>query len=297
MLIQLVPKPGRNFGTRGFCGFGITTSIPGFIKNYFQDSFDVDYRSGCEWILGNTWVSVWELYDAANKRLDKNKEYPFGGYSIEPDKINKSTPGDGKAKWSLWYRVSKSQPWLTSDSDAYPYNYVLFDVYSSQVKDPNTKLKTEHGPVQTQWNFQRATGGTMELTYVVTTERATSKSQKATTTVKIGGERSASLKVPFKGLEGGFENKLNWEATQAITKEKGLVLRNKESLSGKQTFTLKPGQTTKIMIRPLYQLIDGSVDLISHRDGVITGKPTKITGAIRRLVGFVFQETVEETPK
>src|SRR6266545_7403113 len=45
-VVQRVPQPGRNFGTRSYCGFGITIRIPGFIQSHMQDNFDVDYTTG-----------------------------------------------------------------------------------------------------------------------------------------------------------------------------------------------------------------------------------------------------------
>ena len=59
-LIQRVPAPGRNFGTRSYCGFGITTHIPGFIQGYVTEDYDVDYTTGCNWIWWNAHNSVWE---------------------------------------------------------------------------------------------------------------------------------------------------------------------------------------------------------------------------------------------
>ncbi|MEJ2430601.1 MAG: DUF4157 domain-containing protein, partial [Deltaproteobacteria bacterium] len=285
-LIQRVPAPGSNFGTRRGGGFRITTKIPGFIKEYFTGSFDVDYKMGSYGI--DAWASVWELYDSADKKLDSNEEIPHGDYAIESEKVDKGTPGDGRAKWSLWYRITRSQPWLTDNDDAYPYDFVTFDVYSSPIKNPKTKVKEETGPVIWQDNYTPAEdGASVEYNFSTTAKRTETESQTTTVSVTVGGEKSTSLGFEFEGLTGGFANKLSYSATQSMSRTHSLSVETSKTESKKYSQTnLKAGNTYKVIARPLFHLIEGSVDLISHRDGVITKGGQTITGGIRLLRGL-----------
>jgi len=287
-LIQRTPAPGSNFGTYRYCGFGITTRIPGFIKDLFTGSFDVDYTTGCSSILLNAWSSVWELYDASDTRMDSNTETPFGAYTIEANKINSGTPGDGSAKWSLWYRITRSQPWLTDDSDAYPYDYVEFNVYSAPIRNPNTQLRQEVGSVIWQDNFTPAEdGASLQYNFSVTASRTTSDSQTTSVSGTVGGERSSSLSFEYEGLSGEFANRLNFSATASLSRTHSVTVSTTQNTS--KTFTqpnLRGGVTYSVVARPLYHIIDGSVGLINHRDGVITGNGATISGAIRVLKGI-----------
>jgi hypothetical protein len=285
-LIQRVPAPGSNFGTRRGGGFRITTKIPGFIKEYFTGSFDVDYKKGS--YGKHAWASVWELYDSADKKLDSNEEIPHGDYAIESEKVDKGTPGDGRAKWSLWYRITRSQPWLTDNDDAYPYDFVTFDVYSSPIKNPKTKVKEETGPVIWQDNYTPAEdGASVEYNFSTTAKRTETESQTTTVSVTVGGEKSTSLGFEFEGLTGGFANKLSYSATQSMSRTHSLSVETSKTESKKYSQTnLKAGNTYKVIARPLFHLIEGSVDLISHRDGVITKGGQTITGGIRLLRGL-----------
>jgi hypothetical protein len=286
-LIQRTPAPGSNFGTYRYCGFGITTYIPGFIKGLFTGSFDVDY-TGCAWVLGNAWDSVWELYDASDTKMDSNEESPFGDYTIEANKINSGTPGDGSAKWSLWYRITKSQPWLTDDDDAYPYHYVEFPVYSAPIRDPNTQLKQEVGEVIWQDNFTPAEdGASLQYNFSVTASRTTTDSQTTSVSGTVGGERSSNISFEYEGLSGGFSNRLSYSATASLSRTHSVTVNTSQTTS--KTFNqpnLRGGVTYKVVARPLYHIIDGSVGLIKHRDGVITGRGDTISGSIRVLKGM-----------
>ncbi|PWB50751.1 MAG: hypothetical protein C3F06_11845 [Candidatus Methanoperedenaceae archaeon] len=287
-LIQRVPSPGDDFGTFRYCGFGITTRIPGFIKDRFTGSFDVDYTTGCSWIKGNAWSSVWELYDSSDRKMDSNTETPFGGYTIEPDKINAGIPGDGRAKWSLWYRITRSQPWLTSDSDAYPYHFVTFDVYSYPIRNQNTRLKEELGPIIWQDNFTPAEdGASLEYNFTATASRSTSDSQTTTVSGTVGGEKSSNLGFEYEGLTGGFSNSLSYSATASLSRTHSVSVQTSQTLSKRFSQpNLRAGVTYRVIARPLYHIIDGSVDMISERDGVVSGTGQTISGGIRVLKGL-----------
>jgi hypothetical protein len=287
-LIQRVPPPGSNFGTYRFCGFGITTSIPGFIQNYFTGSFDVDYTTGCGWIAGNAWSSIWELYDASNTKLDSNRESPYGTYTIEASKINSGTPGEGRQRWSLWYRIDYSQPWLTDDNDAYPYHYVTFDVFSQPIRNPETRLREEQGPVIWQDNFTPAEdGASLEYNFSATASRTTSESQTTTVSGTVSGERGSTLGFEFEGLTGGFSNRLSYSMTQSISRTHSISVQTTQTTSKRFSQpNLRAGVTYSVVARPLYHIIDGSVDLINHRDGVVSRGQQTIEGGIRVLKGL-----------
>jgi Domain of unknown function (DUF4157) len=287
-LIQRTPAPGGNFGTYRYCGFGITTSIPGFIKDLYTGSFDVDYTRGCGFVGDNAWASVWELYDASDRKLDSTTEHAFGTYTIESSDVNRGTPGDGSANWSLWYRVTKSQPWLTGDSDAYPYDYREFRVYSAPIRNPAIILREELGSVIWQDNFTPAEdGASLQYNFSVVATRATTDTQTTTASGTVAGDRSASFNFAYDGLTGGFANRLSYSATVSLSRTHSIAVSTSQSES--KTFTqpnLRGGVTYRIIARPLYHIIDGSVDLIAHRDGVITGTGQTISGAIRVLKGL-----------
>jgi len=285
LLIQRVPAPGSNFGTYRHCGFGITTRIPGFIQSHFTGDFDVDYTSGCAYVGWNAWTSVWELYDSSDTKQDTNTEAPLGGYTIESSKIRAGTPGEDSSKWSLWYRVERSNiPW---DSDAYPYHYVEFDVYSLPIRNPNTQLRQETGPVVWQDNFTPAEDdASFEYNLSTTATRDQSSSQTTTASTTVSGERSTSFGFAFDGLTGDFASRLGFEATASVSRTHSISLQTSQTTSKRFTQpNLRGGVTYSIIARPLYHIIDGSVDLISHRDGVISGNSRTLTGAIRALKG------------
>ncbi len=288
-MIQRIPSAGSDFGTYRYCGFGITTPIPGFVKDLFTDSYDVDYTTGCAFVAGNAWSSVWELYDASNRRLDSDSEVPFGDYSIEAGKVNAGTPSDGSsAKWSLWYRITRSNPWVASDDDAYPYHYVTFDVYSEPISNPRTSLREELGPVVWQDNFTPAEdGASLEYSFSATATRSTEDSQTTSVSATVEGGQTAQVGFEYEGLTGGFARNLSFSATASISRTHSI------SISSTDTFTrsfrqgdLRGGVTYRITGRPIYHLIDGSVDAISHRDGVITSMGGRIAGGIRKLKGI-----------
>jgi len=287
-MIQRVPSPGSNFGTYKFCGFGITTPIPGFIKDLFTGSFDVDYTTGCKWIAANAWSSVWELYDASDTKIDSNSETAFGDYTISSAKVNSGTPGDGSAKWSLWYRITASQPWLRENSDAYPYDYALFNVYSAPIRNPSTTLKEELGQVIWQDNFTPAeNGASLSYNFSVNATRSTTDSQTTSVSGTVAGDKSSSLSFAYDGLTGGFSNRLSYSATASVSRTHSITVSTSYSTS--KSFNqpnLQGGVTYKVIARPLYHLIDGSVDLIKHRDGVVTGTGDRINGAIRMIKGL-----------
>lgn len=287
-VIQRTPSAGSNFGTYRYCGFGITTPIPGFIKDLFTGDFDVDYTTGCTWIAVHAWSSVWELYDAADVKVDSDTESPFGDYTIASSDVNGGTPGDGSAKWSLWYRITKSQPWLTDDNDAYPYHYVEFPVYSTAMRNPSTKLTTEVGPVVWQDNFTPAEDGA-SLSYSVSASgsRSTTDTQAVSLSGTVGGQRNSNLSFSYNGLTGGFASALSFSATASLSRSHSVTVSTSETMS--KTFNqpnLRAGVTYSVEFRPLYHIIDGTVDRISHRDGVITGSGGTLTGGIRVLKGM-----------
>lgn len=290
--IRRVPAPGRDFGTPNYCGFGITTPIPGFIKGLMTNGFDVDYTTGCTYVGANAWSSVWELYDASNHKLDSDRESPHGKYTIPADKINAGTPSDGSSsKWSLWYRITKSNPWVTGDNDAYPYDYKTFDVYSDPVKDPRTTLTEETGPVIWQNNFTPAEDGA-SLDYTITTaaQRSTSDSQTTSVSGTVGGSQEAHIGFTYDGLTGGFSRNLSYSATASISRTHSVDV----STSKTETFTfhqpnLRAGITYRVVAKPLYHVINGSVQLISERDGVISSVGNRIEGGIRMLKGLDIQ--------
>lgn len=285
-LIQRTPAPGRDFGTYRYCSFGITTPIPGFIKGLVTDDFDVDYTTGCGFVAGNAWDSVWELYDASNRKVDSNGETPFGDYSIPADDLNAGVPSDGSSsKWSLWYRITRSNPWHSDDNDAYPYDVKEFDVYSDPIKDPRTTLKEEEGPVAWATDFTPAEDGA-SLDYSVSTTATRSVDQSQTTSVSatVGGSRDAQVGFSFDGLTGGFSRSLNWSATASISRTHSVnVSTVKNETFNFHQGSLRGGVTYHITARPVYYLIDGSVQMISHRDGVISTGSNRVEGGIRVL--------------
>jgi len=288
-VVQRVPQPGRNFGTRSYCGFGITTRIPGFIQSHMQDNFDVDYTTGCSFIWWNAWSSVWELYDASDDRKDSNTESPFGGYSITPANIRAGTAGNGKQQWSLWYRITDSQPWLTDDNDAYPYDFVTFDVYETPLANHAVEPRREYGDVIWEREIVPAEdGASLRLTFAERSERTTTETQSSTVNVSVGGDRSASLTVPFEGLQGEFANRLSWSVAAEIVRTRGSEI----SVSDERTeefsqSDLRGGVTYAIRTQPIYRIIDGSVGLLRHRDGVIiSGGPEQLRGSIRIFSGL-----------
>lgn len=287
--IQRVPAPGRNFGTYNYCGFGITSAIPGFIQNYVTDNYNVDYTSGCSWIWGNAWKSIWELYDASDRKIDSSTRNPFGDYDIPRSKINSGVAGDASARWSLWYRVNRSQPWLTSDNDAYPYHYKTFPVYQFPIKNPRTTLRTEYGPIVSQNNFTPgANGASMAYNISTNITRNTTNSQTTSVSATASGSQSQTFGFSFEGLTGGFTRSLNLSATASISRTHSLSVQSSRSES--YTYTqpnLQAGVTYRMTIRPLYHLLDGSVDVINHRDGiVINNNTTQSSGMIRILKGI-----------
>lgn len=295
-LIQRVPAPGGDFGTFRYCGFGITTRVPGFIKDNFKGSFDVDYTTGCSSIRNNSWSSVWELYDSANRKMDTNTEIPYGGYSIEGDKINAGTPGDGGPKWSLWYRITRNQPWSTDDSDAYPYDYITFDVYSLPIRNQNTRLREELGPIIWQDNFTPAEdGASLEYNFSATASRTTTDSQTTTVSGTVGGERSSNLGFEFEGLTGGFASRLSYSATASLSRTHSVSVQTSKTLSNRFSQpNLRAGVTYKVIARPIYHIIDGSVDMINERDGVISGSGQTLSGGIRIIKGLDIRIETEE---
>ena len=245
----------------------------------------MDYTTGCNWIWRNAWDSVWELYDRTHKKLDANEEAPHGDYSIPANKINTGIAGEGRQKWSLSYRITENQPWNTDDNDAYPYDYVSFDVYSSPIKNPAAKLKYELGNVIRQDSFTPAEdGASIEYSYSVTSSRSISESQTTSVSGTVSAEKSNSINFDFEGLTGGFANRLGISATASLSKTYSVSTENSQTFSDRRTQPdLKGGVTYIITTRPRFQIIDGSVDLISHRDGVISGRGETISGGIRVL--------------
>lgn len=285
--IQRVPSPPSS-STKGHCGFGITTAVPGFVQSHFTGDYGVDYTTGCGWIFGNAWSSLWELYDSGDSLIDSNRETPFGGYTIDSSNVSVGTPGDGQTKWSLWYQVDHTQPWLTNDPDAYPHDWVEFDVYQSPIKNPNTNLETQTGPVVWQDNFTPAEdGASLSYNFSATDARTQTDSQTSTVSGTVGGGQSSSVGFEYEGLTGGFSRSLNWSATASISRSHSISISSSNTVS--KTFTqpnLSGGVTYSIKLRPLYHLINGTVDIILHRNGVISGSGSSLSGAIRVLKGF-----------
>lgn len=286
-MIQMLPAPPSG-STYRFCGFGLDTNVPDFVQSHFNGTYNIDYTTGCAWIAGNAWSSLWELYDASDTRVDSNRETPFGSYDITGSNISSGTPGNGSALWSLWYQVDRSQPWLTDDPDAYPHDYDTFRVYENPIRNPSTTLQEELGPVVWQDNFTPAEdGATLQYSFSASATRTTTDSQTTTTSVTVGGQQSSNVGFEFEGLSGGFSRSLNFSATQSISRTHSVSVSETQSLS--RNFTqpnLQGGVTYSVRMRPLYHLIDGSVDRISHRNGIVTGTGTTITGAIRVLKGM-----------
>ena len=220
-----------------------------------------------------------------DKKLDANEEAPHGDYSIPANKINTGIAGEGRQKWSLWYRITENQPWNTDDNDAYPYDYVSFDVYSSPIKNPAAKLKYELGNVIRQDSFTPAEdGASIEYSYSVTSSRSISESQTTSVSGTVSAEKSNSINFDFEGLTGGFANRLGISATASLSKTYSVSTENSQTFSDRRTQPdLKGGVTYIITTRPRFQIIDGFVDLISHRDGVISGRGETISGGIRVL--------------
>ncbi len=286
-VIQMLPAPPSG-STYRFCGFGITTNVPDFVQSHFTGSRNIDYTTGCPWILGNAWSSLWELYDASDTKIDSNRETPFGRYDVTGANIAAGTPGDDSALWSLWYQVDRSQPWLTNDPDAYPHDYDTFKVYQNPVRNPATNLQEETGPVVWQDNFTPAEdGATLQYSFSATATRTTTSSQTTTTSGTISGGQSSNVGFSFEGLTGGFSRTLNFSATQSISRTHSVSVSQSETIS--RNFTqpnLRGGVTYRVRMRPLYHLIDGSVDTIQHRNGVVSGTGSTVNGSIRVLKGM-----------
>lgn len=285
-VIRRVPAPPS--GTHRYCGFGIDTTIPGFVQSHFTGDFDVDYTSGCGWILGNAWSSKWELYDSGDTLLDTNTESPLGGYTIEGAKVGAGTPGDGRAQWSLWYQVTRSQPWLTDDPDAYPYDVALFDVFALPIRDPNTTLREERGAVIWQDSFTPAEdGASLSYNFTTSASRSVQDSQTTAASLTVGGDRTANVGFAFDGLTAGFASRLSLSATASVSRTHSVSVTASQTTS--KLFNqpnLRAGVTYNIRARPLFHMIDGTVDMIRHRNGVISGGAETITGAIRVLKGM-----------
>jgi|GEM_PF-5145693 len=285
--IQRVPAVGGNFGTYRYEGFGMEVPPIGFIQNYMVGNYNIDWYTGSTYVWWHTWSSLWELYDASDQRIDSDSDWPFGTFDIKPSKVNSGVPGDGSRKWSLWYRVTRSNK--SSDPDAYPYDYETFDVYALPIKNPLTTLRREVGNVIWEDNFTPAHDGA-SLSYNVTTSttRSETDSQTETTSVTISGSQSTRAGVSYKGLTGGFERALGIEATRSIARTHSLSVESSRSES--KTFTqggLEGGVTYRIIARPLFHVIDGTVGLINHRNGIIlSNAPNTITGGIRILRGI-----------
>lgn len=285
--IQRLPAPPSG-STYRFCGFGIDSVVPDFVQSHFTGTQTIDYKTGCGWIAGNAWSSLWELYDASDSLVDSNRETPFGTYDITGGNIAAGTPSDGSSSWSLWYQVDRSQPWLTDDADAFPHDYRTFRVYQNPIRNPNTTLAEETGPVVWQDNFTPAEdGASLQYTFNATATRATTDSQTTTASATVSGGQSANIGFEFEGLTAGFSRNLNFSATQSISRTHSVTVSTTQSLN--RNFTqpnLRGGVTYSIRMRPLYHLIDGSVDLITHRNGVVSGGGATVTGAIRVLKGM-----------
>lgn len=290
--LQMVPAAPTG-STYRFCGFGITTHIPGFIQSHFTGSYDVDYTTGCNWIWGNAWSSLWELYDSQDTLLDSDRESPFGGYTIRGSDVGRGSPGDGQARWSLWYQITHSQPWLRDDPDAYPHHWVEFDVYQNPIRNPNTTLREETGPVVWQDNFTPAEdGASLSYNFSATASRTTTDSQTTNVSATIGGQQSSNIGFEYEGLTGGFSRALSYSSTVSLSRMHSVSVATSQTLSRQFTQpNLRGGVTYSISMRPLYHLVDGTVDTIPHRNGVITGTGQSITGAIRVLKGMDLQIT------
>ncbi len=286
-VIQMLPAPPSS-STYRFCGFGLDTSVPDFVQSHFTGTRNIDYTTGCRWIALNAWSSLWELYDASDTKIDSNRETPFGTYDVTGTNISAGTPGDDSALWSLWYQVDRSQPWLRDDPDAYPHDYDTFRVYENPVRNPSTTLEEETGPVVWQDNFTPAEdGATLQYSFNTTATRNTTDSQTTQTSGTISGSQSANVGFSFEGLTGGFSRTLNFSATRSISRTHSVSVTQSQSVS--RTFSqgnLRGGVTYRIRMRPLYHLIDGSVDMIRHRNGVVSGTGSTVNGAIRVLKGM-----------
>ena len=285
--IQMLPAPPSG-STYRYCGFGIDTKVPDFVQNYFTGTRNIGYDTGCSFVWGNAWSSLWELYDASDKLIDSNRETPFGTYDISGSNISSGTPGDDSAPWSLWYQVDRSQPWLTDDPDAYPYDYDTFRVYENPIRNPSTTLQEETGPVVWQDNFTPAEdGATLQYSFSATATRSTTDSQTTTTSAALSGSTSGNVGFEFEGLTGGFTQTLNFSATRSIARTHSISVSQTQSLT--RTFTqgnLRGGVTYRVRMRPLYYLISGSVDTIRHRNGVVAGTGSNVSGSIRALKGM-----------
>jgi hypothetical protein len=287
-----VPAPGKDFGTPGYCGFGITTGIPGFIAGRVTNDFDIDYTTGCAFVAANAWSSVWELYDASNNKLDSKSETPFGDYAIPAAMLNKGTPSDGtNSKWSLWYRITRSNPWVTGDNDAYPYNYKTFDVYADPIKDPRTTLSEDKGPVQWQYNYTPAEdGASLDYSFTTSSQRSTSDSQTTSVSGTVSGSNEAHIGFSYDGLTGGFSKNLSYSATASISRTHSVdISANRSDTLAFHSGTLRGGVTYRITARPLYHVISGSVQLIAERDGVVSSLGDRVEGGIRMLKGLDIQ--------
>ncbi|QTF92393.1 MAG: DUF4157 domain-containing protein [Halomonas sp. BM-2019] len=286
-VIQMLPAPPSG-STYRYCGFGLDTNVPDFVKSHFNGTYNINYTTGCRWIALHAWSSLWELYDASDTRIDSNRRTPYGSYNITGSNIASGTPSDGSALWSLWYQVDRSQPWLTGDPDAYPHDYDTFHVYENPIRNPRTTLQEEVGPIVWQDNFTPAEDGAiLQYNFSASATRSTTDSQTTTTSVTVGGQQSSNIGFEFEGLSGGFSRSLNFSATQSISRTHSVSVSETQSLS--RNFTqpnLQGGVTYSVKMRPLYHLVDGSVDQISHRNGVVTGTGATLTGAIRVLKGM-----------
>jgi len=287
--IQLLPAAPRG-STRRFCGFGITTHVPGFIQNYVTSGFNVGYKSGCSWILLNAWKSLWELYDSRDRRIDSATRTPLGDYTIGTSDINSGTPSDGTpAKWSLWYQVTKNQPWYRSDPDAYPHDYVTFDVYSTPLANHNTSLITQTGPqpIWQDYYTAAANGATAQYTLAIAEQRSNTASQTTTTSLTVGGSQTANAGASYNGLEAGFSRTLSMSMTQTIARSHSVTIQNTRTFTRQyNSGPLVAGQRYSISAYPLYHYISGSANILNQRNGILSAGQQAVTGGIRSLVGL-----------
>lgn len=285
--IQRLPAPPSG-STYRFCGFGINSYVPDFVQSHFTGTRNIDYDTGCAWVQANAWSSLWELYDASDSKINSDRETPFGSYDLTGANISTGSPGDDSASWSLWYQIDHSQPWLTDDPDAFPHDYKTFKVYQNPVRNPNVSLAEETGPVVWQDNFTPAEdGATLQYAFNATATRSTTDSQTTTTSGTVSGGQSSSIGFEFEGLTAGFSRNLNFSATQSISRTHSVSVTDSQSIS--RTYTqsnLRGGVTYRVQMRPLYHLLNGSIDVISHRNGVVSGTGSTVNGAIRVLKGM-----------
>jgi hypothetical protein len=267
---------------------------PDLIQSHIATDIDISV-SGVSWRW--VWRSEWNIYDASDDVKDSDSSLKYPDYTLKPATVKKGTPSDGKGNpWTARFEVTKTgYPFGGDDPDNFPWGESHFHVYASPIADAKFDKKQEVGnQVVNIAQIEVGEGGTGEysITASGSETRTDSSSVTVTNTAKSSRETEASLSVKpleYPGVEGGLKGKVGFEASRSIAK------MNSETISQTQTLTqvlteknLAPGTHT-FYLRPLFLVLSGSADLLSHNKGVVSGKAAE-TGSVRIWKGYALEK-------